>query len=272
LDSGFVVLKASANDPSPVVAPAFAFSGGSPAGLDLEIPASTVGKLPGWVSGTGIPVLRLHCDSYAERAARAADGPSYNAAIGSWTDLRSSGANNLTQATGSLQPTLDATATTAPTVLFASDMLEQTPGYNLEQIECAFGVTFRADTGTTTSTQHLIGRWSGQSGTDNNSKWQWRLVYERAAGSPQTHTLKAQFASAGIPPSTSSLHAEVDAPTSSTLLIYRVTTGTTPVVIIKEKDHADQKSHARHRRRTRRIARHAHLRRTFHGRTHRRDE
>lgn len=197
----------------------------APSALNLTDVATTVGKLPGWVSGTGIPVLRLHCDSYAERAARAADGPTYNAAIDAWTDLRSSGANALVQATGSLQPTLAATATTAPTVQFASDLFEQTPGYNLDQIDCAFGVTFRADAGTTTSTQHLIGRWSGQSGTDNNSTWQWRLVYERTAGSPATHKIKAQFVyDGGGFFSSATLEGLIDEPTEKTIAIYRVTT------------------------------------------------
>lgn len=224
LGSGLVVLKATSGG-SAVSSTSFTFSAGSPAELILSAYTAIVGKLPGWVAGAGIPVLRLHCDSYAERAARVATGTTYNAAIDAWTDLRLSSPNNLVQSDPALRPVLDATATTAPTVLFTSDVLEQASGYDLTQNDCAFGVTFTADAGSSTSTQHLIGRWSGQSGTDNSSKWQWRLIYERTAGSPPTHKIKAQFVyNSGFFFSVATVEATIDAPTEKTFAIYRVTT------------------------------------------------
>ncbi len=224
LGAGLIVLN-HANPGTPIPSDAFTFSSGSPSELIITT-ALTVGKLPGWLAGSGIPVLRLHCDSYAERAARITSGTSYNAVIDAWTDLRLSSPNNLVQGSDpAFNPVLDAGTTTAPTVLFTTDVLQQTSGYDLTQDACAFGVTFTADTGSATSTQHLIGRWSGQSGTDNSSKWQWRLFYERTAGSPPTHKIKAQFVyDNGSFFSVATVEATIDEPTEKTIAIYRVTT------------------------------------------------
>lgn len=191
---------------------------------------STVGKLPGWVSGTGIPVLRLHCDSYAERAARFTAGTSVDPPLplDNWADLRLSSPNNLSQSNTALQPAIVASGASpvvTPTVVFSDDLLQQTPDYDLEQSACAFGVVFRATPGATALTEHLIGRWSGSSGTDNSSKWQWRLLYERSGGSPQVHKIKAQFVynNSGMFFSVATVEATIDAPTAKIIALYRVT-------------------------------------------------
>ncbi len=225
LGAGLVVLKATSGG-SAVSSTTFTFSAGSPAELILGAYASIVGKLPGWVVAGGAPTLLLHCDSYAERAARAASGTTFPpAAIDSWTDLRNSSPSDLVQATGSLQPELSADPTTAPTITFDGDLFERAESTDLTQNACAFGVVFRADAGSGASTQQLIGRWSGSSGTDNSSKWQWRLLYERSGGSPQVHKIKAQFVynNSGMFFTIATVEATIDAPTAKTIALYRAT-------------------------------------------------
>ncbi|MBX3362239.1 MAG: hypothetical protein KF705_12495 [Phycisphaeraceae bacterium] len=227
LPEGFVFLRNGTDDESPQ----FEFSDGW-VGLNLSTAAANVGKLPGWNGAGGAPVLRLQCDSFAERARRFADSPAVNQAIDAWADLLSGTPNNLTQSLAIAQPRLFANTNTPPELRFFNDskgsMLEQTPGYDLIQSECAFGVVFRATPGTTTATQQLIGRWNALGTVDNASTKQWRLVYERTAGSPPTHKIKAQFASPSSPFTITTLEATIDEPSAKTIAVYRVNTSGTP--------------------------------------------
>lgn len=229
LPSGFVFLR---NDTIDDDSPQFKFSDGW-VGLDLSEAAANVGKLPGWDGEAGAPTLRLQCDSFAERSRRKIGGTVVNnEPLDAWADLRSTTPNNLTQSNVSIQPRLFANTGTPPELRFFNDskgsMLEQTPGYDLIQSECAFGVVFRATPGTTTATQQLIGRWNALGTVDNASTKQWRLVYERTAGSPPTHKIKAQFASPSSPFTITTLEATIDEPSAKTIAVYRVNTSGTP--------------------------------------------
>lgn len=223
LDAGLVVLRATSGG-SPVASTAFTFSAGSPAELNLTAYAAAVGKLPGWASGTGVPVLLVHCDSYAERAARYASGTTVTSTpIDSWTDLRLSGASDLVQATGSRQPQLSAAPNAAPTIAFDDDFFERSESVDLVQDDCAFGAVFNS-VGNVIGVRHLIGRWSG----GNVAGWQWRLVYERVSGSPDIHKVRAEFVSSGGSPTIESLETTIDEPTENTIVIYRVNNAGTP--------------------------------------------
>lgn len=228
LGTDLIVLRATAGG-TPVGSTSFTFSAGVPAELELTDYSGSVGKLPGWASGTGVPVLLLHCDAFAERAARYASGTTVTSTpIDSWTDLRLSGASDLTQATGSLQPELSADPTSAPTVTFDEDLFERAESVDLVHDDCAFGVVFSAGSATATGNRFLIGRWSGSGGIDNSATWQWRLVHERVAGSPDTHKIKAEFVSGGMSPTINTLEATIDEPTEKTIVIYRVNNTGTP--------------------------------------------
>ncbi|MBX3366373.1 MAG: hypothetical protein KF912_03560 [Phycisphaeraceae bacterium] len=227
---GFLTLKQGSNS---VISPAYddlTYPEELPIGITTEVAAAGVGRLPRWDESSG--PLDLFSASIAERIERSS--PANDLAV--VTPLTIPGWSNLSVTGGDLaadsgqEPKLSVPADQGlPLLLFNSSILKRTGNTNVAGNACAVGVVFRADAGSSAATQHLIGRWSGQSGTDNATTWQWRLAYDRTSGSTQTHTLKAQFASAGIPPSTSSLSADVAAPTSNTMLIYRVTTGTSPV-------------------------------------------
>lgn len=228
-----VILKQFVNDAG-VPSPTFTFdvTANTPFAMNLTDSSANVGKLPGWNGADGAPTLRLHCDSHAERAKRAPDGPTFSESITGWADLLSGTPNNLTQSLAIAQPRLFANTNTPPELRFFNDskgsMLEQTPGYDLIQSECAFGVVFRATPGTTTATQQLIGRWNALGTVDNASTKQWRLVYERTAGSPPTHKIKAQFASPSSPFTITTLEATIDEPSAKTIAVYRVNTSGTP--------------------------------------------
>ncbi|QYK47746.1 MAG: hypothetical protein KF838_13255 [Phycisphaeraceae bacterium] len=226
--AGFLILKQGGNSES---SPALSTS---PFPIDITsiVAAAGIGRLPRWDQSTGSPPLDLMCNAIAERVERAPPDDDLNidppVAISGWSNLSVTGGD--LAADSGQEPKLSVPADQGlPLLLFNSSILKRTGNTNVAGNACAVGVVFRADAGSSAATQHLIGRWSGQSGTDNATTWQWRLAYDRTSGSTQTHTLKAQFASAGIPPSTSSLSADVAAPTSNTMLIYRVTTGTSPV-------------------------------------------
>lgn len=195
-----------------------------PTAMNLTIYAASVGKLPGWASGTGVPVLLLHCDAFAERAARYASGSTVTSTpIDSWTDLRLSGASDLVQATGSRQPQLSAAPNAAPTIAFDDDFFERSESVDLVQDDCAFGAVFNS-VGNIIGVRHLIGRWSG----GNVAGWQWRLVYERVSGSPDIHKVRAEFVSSGGSPTIESLETTIDEPTENTIVIYRVNNAGTP--------------------------------------------
>ena len=94
------------------------------------------------------------------------------------------------------------------------------------QDDCAFGAVFSRTAGTDfAATQQLLGRWSGESGTDNETKWQWRLAYDRTL---TTHKVKAQFVSGGMSPTINTLEATIDEPAEKTIVVYRVNTSGTP--------------------------------------------
>lgn len=222
-----IVLKQTAGDAG-VPSSTFTYDTGTnvPVGMNLSAPAANVGRLPGWVSGTGIPILRLHCDTYAERAKRAPDGPAFGMDIDEWTDLRASGAINLSQSNADLRPQLVADAAdpvVTPTLVFDGDLLEQAPGYNVPAAG-AFGMVFSVNVDEEgeepDGVRTLMGRWSGSGGTDTLAKWQWRLAYERTS-SPTTRTLKAQFVHAATS-SIRTFSAALDAaPSSKTIVVYR---------------------------------------------------
>ncbi|MBX3318173.1 MAG: hypothetical protein KF902_15050 [Phycisphaeraceae bacterium] len=271
---GFLTLKQGGNAASSPVLNTSPF----PIDITSVVADAGIGRLPRWDQTAGSPPLHLMCNVIAERVERAPpnnqskiDPP---VAISGWSNLSVTGGD--LAADSGLEPKLSVPPVDPmnpgvllpPSLLFTSSMLKRTGNTNIAGDSCAVGVVFKADAGASAATQHLIGRWSGQSGTDNATTWQWRLAYDRTGGDPQTHTLKAQFASAGIPPSTSTLSAAVNAPISNTLLIYRVTTGSSPVMSIKENAHEVRKRHTRPRRRARRAAH----RRECHGRTDRRAE
>jgi hypothetical protein len=225
LPSGFALLKDGGDSTS---SREFKFSDGWD-GLDLSEAAENVGKLPGWNGASGTPTLRLQCDSFAERARRAPDGTGIDTAIDGWADLRSTSPNDLTQTLPAGQPVLFANTPTPPELRFnksesKGSLLGHTADYDLVQSGCAFGVVFRAEAGTTTATQHLIGRWSASPPTDNASTRQWRLIYERTAGAPPTHKIKVQFVGPGSSYTVNTLEATIDAPTAKTIVVYRVTT------------------------------------------------
>ncbi|MBX3317865.1 MAG: hypothetical protein KF902_13495 [Phycisphaeraceae bacterium] len=227
LQTELVRLKQFVNDAG-VPSPTFAFdvAANTPFAMNLTDSSANVGKLPGWDGEAGAPTLRLHCDSFAERSRRKVGGTIVNnEPLDGWADLRSTTPNNLTQSNAGRQPRIFANTGTPPEIRFTNDLLEQTAGYDLEQSACAFGVVFRATPGATALTEHLIGRWSGSSGTDNSSKWQWCLLYERSGGSPQVHKIKAQFVynNSGMFFSVATVEATIDAPTAKTIALYRVT-------------------------------------------------
>ncbi len=222
LPSGFALLKDGGDSTS---SREFKFSDGWD-GLDLSEAAENVGKLPGWNGASGTPTLRLQCDSFAERARRAPDGTGIDTAIDGWADLRSTSPNDLTQTLPAGQPVLFANTPTPPELRFnksesKGSLLGHTADYDLVQSGCAFGVVFRAEAGTTTATQHLIGRWSASPPTDNASTRQWRLIYERTAGAPPTHKIKVQFVGPGSSFTVNTLEATIDAPTAKTIVVYR---------------------------------------------------
>ncbi len=227
LPEGFVFLRNGTDDDE---SPQFEFSDGW-VGLNLSGAATNVGKLPGWNGAMGAPTLRLQCDSFAERSRRKVGGTIVNnELLDGWADLRSTSPNNLTQSNAAYQPKLFANTATPPELRFLKSedykgtVFEQTPDYDLIQSACAFGVVFRADDGTTTTTQHLIGRWNGVPPTESTASKQWRLLYERTAGSPPTHKVRARFVSSGPPYTINSIEATIDAPTEKTIVVYRVTT------------------------------------------------
>ncbi len=220
LPSGFIFLRNNTLDDD---SPQFKFTDGWD-GLDLSEAAENVGKLPGWNGAAGAPTLRLQCDSFAERALRFADSPSVNEAIDGWADLRSTSPNNLTQNNTGQQPRIFANAGTPPEVRFTNDILEQTPGYNLNGGACAFGVVFRTNADVDVLS-HLIGRWSGEAGVDNVNKWQWRMLYERTSSPSIQRMIKVQIADrAGGEVNTLSAPLPAE-PTAKTIAVYRATSG-----------------------------------------------
>jgi hypothetical protein len=232
LPTGFVRVAPNGSV-TPTQSPQFLFSDDWD-GLNLSAAAENVGKLPGWNGAVGAPTLRLQCDSFAERSQREIGDTPVDEAIDGWADLRSTSPNNLTQALPAGQPVLFANTTTPPELRFfkpaesKGSLLGHTADYDLVQSSCAFGVVFRADAGTTTTTQHLIGRWSASPPTDNASTRQWRLIYERTAGTPPTHRIKAQFVGPGSSYTVNTLESTIDAPTAKTIVVYRVNTSGTP--------------------------------------------
>lgn len=228
--AGFLTLMQGSNPPE--ASPALT---ASPFPIDITNVVATagVGRLPKWNQTSGSPPLDLMCDIIAERVERAppndqsAIDPAV--AISGWSNLSVTG-GDLSSPNSGEEPYLFVPEDPAspgillpPTLTFFGSILKRTGNANLpSSTNCAFGVVFDALEGDS-STSHLIGRWSGASGTDDHTKWQWQIRHVFTTGSPNTHTVSARFASNSVTTLWGPTYTfPADAPpTTPTLVIYR---------------------------------------------------
>lgn len=226
--AGFLTLKQGATNSA--VSPALddlTLPDVFPIDITMDVEDAGVGRLPKWDQTTGTPPLNLMADAMAERVLRS-DPPDDDpivppVAISGWSNLSKTGGN--LAAASSEEPYLIVQEDQGkPQLLFENSLLRRSSNANLpSSTGCAFGADFDVTEGESSANSHIIGRWSGGSGTDDHTKWQWQIRHVFTTGSPNTHTVSARFASNSVTTLWGPTYTfPADAPpTTPTLVIYR---------------------------------------------------